>query len=328
MLMFPDSAEIFVKAGNGGDGCVSFRRERFEPRGGPDGGAGGRGGNVILQAEQRLETLIDFRNRRHFKAERGKPGKGQCKNGKNGGDIVIKVPVGTMVVDALTGNVLADLVEDAGRVLVAEGGRGGRGNVSMKSSVNRAPRTCEEGGRGSERTLSLELRIIADAGLIGCPNAGKSTLISRLCKAKPKIADYPFTTLQPVPGVVYYREFKKFRIVEIPGLIKDSHLGKGLGDRFLRHIRRTKVLIHVVDLSRNPYENYMMLNEEIKLYAPELLEKPQVIAGNKIDLPEGKNNLKGFVSKLGGKCVYGVSGLKGTGLEKIVNAVSGLVESS
>ncbi len=323
--MFVDRAKICVKAGDGGDGCVSFRREKFVPRGGPDGGNGGSGGDVVLETDSKLQTLADFRYLTHFTSQSGAYGSGKSKKGKDGETLVIRIPPGTVVSDAATGEVLVDLVEGGSRVIVAKGGDGGRGNVSMKSSTNRAPRIRERGHAGGERSLNLELRIIADVGVIGCPNAGKSTLIAYLSNARPKIADYPFTTLKPTLGIVEYEPFKRFIIAEIPGLVKGAHHGKGLGDEFLRHVKRTRLLIHLVDLSKNPYEDYMTVNEELKLYDSELIKKSRIVAANKIDLPEAEENFRELVHKLGRDSVLAVSALKGTGLSELVNTVGDLL---
>jgi len=326
--MFVDRAQIHVKAGDGGDGCVSFRREKFVPRGGPDGGNGGSGGDVVLVADRKLQTLADFRHSTHFKSQSGRHGSGKNRKGKDGKVLAIGVPVGIVVFDVTTEEVLADLVENGSRVTVAKGGNGGRGNASMKSSTNRAPRTRERGHAGEERNLNLELRIIADVGLIGCPNAGKSTLIAHLSNARPKIADYPFTTLEPTLGIVEYEPFKRFIIAEIPGLVKGAHQGKGIGDEFLRHVKRARLLIHLVDLSKKPYEDYTTVSEELRLYDSELIERPRIVAANKIDLPEAQKNFSELVDKLGRNSVFAISALKGTGLSELVQAIGNLLETA
>lgn len=325
--MFVDRAQIYVKAGNGGDGCMSFRREKSVPKGGPDGGNGGRGGDVVLKTERRLQTLSDFRHHSHFTSQSGKHGMGKNKKGRDGALLIVRIPPGTIVSDSETGEVLADLVGDGSSVVLARGGGGGRGNTSKKTSTNRAPRTCEKGRPGEERKLNLELRIIADVGIIGCPNAGKSTLIACLSNVRPKVANYPFTTLQPCLGIVEYKPFRKFVIAEIPGLVEGAHQGKGLGDEFLRHIRRTKLLIHLVDLSVNPYEDYKTINRELRLYDSELLEKPQILVVNKLDLPEAESNFRGFIDKSGVDTVFPISALKKTGLSELVEAIGTLFES-
>ncbi len=331
MSKFVDKARICVKAGDGGNGCVSFRREKCVPRGGPDGGNGGSGGDVVLKADARLQTLSDFRHHSHFTSESGGHGSGKNRRGRDGKTLVVRVPPGTLVSDADSGKVIADLVENGSRVVLARGGEGGRGNAARKSSTNRAPRVCDEGNAGEKRKFNLELRVIADVGIIGCPNAGKSTLIARLSKAEPKIASYPFTTLRPYLGIVEYEPFRTFVLAEIPGLVKGAHRGKGLGDEFLQHARRTKVLIHLIDLSAGSYENYTVVNEEMRLYDSELSEKLQVIAGNKIDLPGAAKNFEDLVEKLKeNSCrnsgVFAISALTGEGLTELVDGLGKLLE--
>src|SRR3989337_1963612 len=248
MVKFVDEGKIYVKSGRGGKGCVSFRREKFVPRGGPNGGDGGNGGSVILIARQNMSSLLDHRYKQHYKAENGEHGRGKDQHGKNAPTLLVPVPVGTVVKDFFTGEILGDLTEDGDTLVVAKGGRGGRGNARFATPTNRAPRYAEPGEEAEERTLLLELKLLADVGIIGFPNAGKSTLISRISAARPKIADYPFTTLIPNLGVVSYNEGKTFVVADIPGLIKGAHEGTGLGIKFLRHIERTKVLIHLIDL--------------------------------------------------------------------------------
>ena len=295
-MKFLDKAKIYVKGGDGGNGCVAFRREKYVPLGGPAGGNGGKGGDVIVEADKRLTTLMDFKYKRHFKAERGQHGSGNNKHGKNGKDLVIKVPVGTVIKDVETGEIIADLVEDGQKVIVARGGRGGRGNSAFKSPTRQAPDFAEEGKKGEEKWIELELKILADIGIIGFPNAGKSTLISVLSSAKPKIADYPFTTLTPILGVLKLDYDKSVVLADIPGLIEGASEGQGLGHEFLRHIERTKALIHMIDISdfreREPIEAFKIINEELKNYSPELLEKPQIVVGNKIDILSDRNLIK------------------------------------
>jgi GTP-binding protein len=287
--MFVDEVDIHVAAGDGGRGCLSFRREKFVPRGGPDGGDGGPGGSVFIVSAPRKNTLVDFRFHPEFTAERGRHGQGANKTGATGHDLAIEVPIGTLVFDSADGRLelLADLTQDGQRVLVARGGRGGRGNARFVSSTNRAPRRTEPGEAGETRALRLQLKLIADAGLIGFPNAGKSTLISRISAARPKIGDYPFTTLTPNLGVVTLSDDRTFVVADVPGLIAGAHAGHGLGDRFLRHIERTKVLVHLVDVSgasgRDPVEDFETINEELRLFDPAVAAKPQIVAANKID---------------------------------------------
>ncbi|HEY63391.1 MAG TPA: GTPase ObgE [Caldilineae bacterium] len=284
--MFFDEARIYVKGGDGGNGCVSFRREKYVPMGGPDGGDGGRGGNIYLVVDPSLNTLVHFRQRVHFKAQRGAHGRGKNQHGRSGEDLYIPVPPGTVVYDDETGELLADLVTPGQKALVARGGRGGRGNAAFKSPTNQAPRIAERGEPGEERWLRLELKLIADVGIVGVPNAGKSTLLARVTAAKPKIADYPFTTLVPNLGVVQV-DHRDFVMADIPGLIEGAHSGAGLGDQFLRHIERCRVLIHLLNgLSPDPIGDWEAINQELELFNPHLADKPQVVAFNKMDLPE------------------------------------------
>ena len=286
-MQFIDQAVIFVRAGNGGNGAISFRREKFVPKGGPDGGNGGNGGNVVIRADKQLGTLLDFRYKRHYKAENGEHGRGKDQTGKSGLYTVLKVPCGTMVLEGGHNRVLADLVRHGDEVIVAAGGKGGRGNAEFATSTNQAPRIAEPGTPGGERELMLELKLIADVGLVGFPNAGKSTLISVISAAKPKIADYPFTTLTPNLGIVRYAEGKSFTVADMPGLIKGAHQGKGLGIQFLRHIERTRVLVFLVEaVSENPKRDYEILLHELASYSSTLAKKPKVVALTKTDLFE------------------------------------------
>jgi GTP-binding protein len=287
--VFIDSAKIHVKAGDGGNGVVSFRREKYVPKGGPDGGDGGNGGSVYIVADRNLTTLLDFRYAPHYKAERGAHGQGSRKSGLSGNDVVIKVPCGTLIKDAETGEVLGDLTEHGAKLLVAKGGKGGRGNQHFATPTNRAPRHAEPGQPGEERTLELELKLLADVGLVGFPNAGKSTLISVLSAAKPKIADYPFTTLEPNLGIVRYQEYKGFVMADIPGIIEGASEGKGLGLKFLKHIERTKVLAILLPANSPDLKGeYNILMNELKKFSPVLAEKPKVVVISKMDIaPEG-----------------------------------------
>lgn len=286
--MLIDYAKIIIRSGDGGNGCVSFRREKFVPKGGPNGGDGGNGGNVIFKADRQLATLIDFRYKKIYKAERGKHGMGGDKTGKTGSDSIIKVPCGSMIKDAMTDELLADLVNEGDTYLAAKGGKGGKGNARFATPTNQAPRTAETGGKGEEKEVIIELKLIADVGLVGLPNAGKSTLISKISAAKPKIADYPFTTLQPNLGIVKYKDYNSFVVADIPGLIEGAHLGKGLGIRFLKHIERTKILVFLIDSTliqykENKTEDYDTLTGELRSYDKSLLEKPRIICFTKID---------------------------------------------
>ncbi|HIE25937.1 TPA: GTPase ObgE [Candidatus Poribacteria bacterium] len=325
-----DIAKIYVKGGNGGNGCISFRREKYVPKGGPDGGDGGNGGSVLLQATENLTTLIDQVYTQQYKATRGQHGKGKLMRGKNGEDRVIKVPVGTIVRDADTGELLADLTEPGMQLVVAKGGQGGKGNARFKSSTNRAPRVAEKGEPGQERWLNLELKLIADVGLVGYPNVGKSSLLARTSAAKPKIADYPFTTLSPNLGVVRLGYEKSFVLADIPGLIEGAHKGVGLGDDFLRHIERTKMLIHVIDTAafegRDPTEDYKKINEELLLYNPRLARLPQLIAPNKMDMPSAQANLPRLQEYFGKRKIYPISALTGEGVSSLMNAAFSLLQ--
>jgi len=314
--MFVDEAKVYVKAGNGGDGCNSFYRDRVNRIGSPDGGPGGGGGNIIFEADVNVHTLLDFQYRQHFKGNPGGHGGSNNKKGARGEDIYIKVPQGTIIKDSRTDLVLRDLVEIGEHVIAAKGGEGGRGNSRGRAS--------EKGSPGEEKTLLLELKAIADVGIVGYPNAGKSTLISRLSNARPKIASYPFTTKEPVLGVLNIGAVRPVVIADIPGLIEDAHKGKGLGDRFLRHIERTKLLIHLIDVSafegRDPCEAYLNLNKELKLYSKELIKKPQIIALNKMDLPQAKDNVVLFKKRIG-KRVFPISALTGNGMKGLLAAI-------
>jgi GTP-binding protein len=326
--MFVDEVKIHVRSGDGGRGCVSFRREKFVPLGGPDGGDGGKGGDIVVRADHNLHTLLDFTYRQHYKAQRGAHGQGSNKHGRSGEDCLLRVPVGTIVKNAEDGQVIADLTEDNSEVIFAHGGRGGRGNARFKSSTNRAPRYAEEGQQGEELWLLMELKLLADVGIMGYPNAGKSTLISRISAAKPKIADYPFTTLHPNLGVVKRADHTSFVVADIPGLIEGSHSGKGLGDRFLRHVERSQLLVHLIDCTpqegRNPQDDFESINRELKLFNPELAAKSQLVVCNKIDIPEARANYEkhlAFFEAMGLR-PYPISAATGEGLEALLNAIA------
>ncbi len=295
--MFIDQAKIFIKAGHGGSGTSSFRREKYVPHGGPNGGDGGKGGDVVFQASNRMTTLLDLKYLRHYEAKNGRPGEPTNKHGRNGADITVTVPVGTIIKDHETNEILADLIKDGQRVVLARGGKGGRGNSRFTSSTNRAPTTFETGQPGEQFTLDLELKLLADVGLVGFPNAGKSTMISTLSAARPEIADYPFTTLQPNLGVVPFGKYRSFVMADIPGLIEGAHSGKGLGIQFLKHIQRTAFLLYLIDISEwapeDPLEALSILQRELSAYDDNLAERPFVIIGTKLDLQgEGTNVLK------------------------------------
>jgi GTPase len=283
--MFIDYAEIDVAAGNGGNGAVTFRREKYVPKGGPSGGNGGRGGNVIIKAYHNLSTLLDFRYKKIYKAGKGDPGANSLKDGKGGEDVYINVPVGTIIKDFTSGETLFDLDEDGKEVIIAKGGKGGKGNSNFATSTNQAPRYAEPGTEGEVKKIILELKLIADVGLVGFPNAGKSTLISRISAARPKIADYPFTTLEPNLGIVRYKDYLSFTVADIPGIIEGAHLGKGLGHQFLRHIERTRILLFLIDITSEDYQKeYNVLLNELKSYSSELVKKRKIIALSKADL--------------------------------------------
>jgi len=320
--VFIDTATITVRSGAGGNGAVSFRREKFIPKGGPDGGNGGRGGDVIIVVDRHLTTLLDFRYKKSYKAGNGAKGMGARKSGHGGHDVEIHVPAGTVVRDSADDRVVADLKSDGDRFVAAAGGKGGRGNMNFATPTNQAPRKAEPGREGVERTLHLELKLLADVGLVGFPNAGKSTLISRISAARPKIADYPFTTLVPVLGIVRYEEFSSFVVADIPGLIEGAHEGKGLGTRFLRHIERTAVLVFMLDATAEPVrEQYDTLLLELKEHNPVLAEKPRIVAITKIDAA-GKDALSEAKKVKFGDAtpVVRISSVTGTGIRELLEA--------
>ncbi len=321
-MAFIDEAKFFVKGGDGGNGCVSFRREKFVPKGGPDGGDGGDGGNVIIEASKRLSSLIDFRYRSHFKAERGGHGQGKKKHGRNGADHVVKVPVGSFIKDAASGEVIADLVEDGQKVVVAQGGKGGRGNTHFASSTNRAPRIAGKGKPGEEHWLRIELKILADVGLVGLPNAGKSTLLSKLSAAQPKIASYPFTTLEPHLGVMQFEHHPPYIIADIPGLIAGAYEGSGLGHKFLKHIERTRILLHILDASKPTDEviaDQQTIELELSRFNGKLLHRRKIIVLNKVDLLKDEKQFENLTAIFGAKniSVLAISALTGSGIDAL-----------
>jgi GTPase len=329
--MFVDEIDVFVKGGDGGAGCISFRREKFVPRGGPDGGDGGDGGSVLLEADPAITTLLDFHYQRHYTAERGQHGKGSNKHGASGEDTVLRVPLGTVVSDRDTGERLGDLTSPSERILVARGARGGRGNARFVSSTNRAPRRADLGRAGAERWMHLELKLLADVGVVGFPNAGKSTLVSRLSAAKPKIADYPFTTLQPTLGIVRVDDHRSFVIADLPGLIEGAAEGKGLGHRFLRHTERTRVLVHLVDLDpsggRDPVEDWRVIQGELAAYSKDLAAHPQIVVGSKAELPgteARRGQLEGFCAGQG-LPFHAISSVTGLGLDGLVRDIAAIL---
>ncbi len=327
-MAFVDQAKFHVKAGDGGNGCMSFRREKYVPRGGPDGGDGGRGGNVIIECTTRMQSLIDFRYRSHFKAERGVHGKGKDMHGRKGKDCIMYVPVGSIIKNDETGEVLADLREPGERFVAAVGGKGGLGNPHFASGTNRTPRIATKGKEGEERWLRVELKLIADIGLVGLPNAGKSTLLSRLSAANPKVASYPFTTLEPQLGVLHLKHMESCIIADIPGLIEGAHEGVGLGFTFLRHIERTRVLLHILDASsENPIEDFEVVEKELKAYKKELVERTTLLVLNKIDIAE-EEDVTALTAELEkrGHQVCKLSGLTGDGIEELKERIADILD--
>ena len=328
--MFFDEAKIYVKGGDGGNGCVSFRREKYVPFGGPNGGDGGKGGDVYLVVNPHLNTLVAFKRQRHFKAQRGGHGRGKNQTGRSGQDLVIEVPPGTVVRDAKTGEFIADLTEPGQKVLVARGGRGGRGNAAFATPTNQAPRIAERGEPGQERWLHLELKLIADVGIVGVPNAGKSTLLAAVSAARPKIADYPFTTLEPNLGVVALDEATSFVMADIPGLIEGASRGAGLGHTFLRHIERTRLIVHLLDgASPNPLRDYETINEELALFDEKLAAKPQLVVLNKIDLPQAQAVWPAVKKAMEarGKPILSISALTGQGVREMLGRVAEMLKA-
>ena len=323
-MQFIDEAEIHVKAGDGGPGAVAFRREKYVPRGGPSGGDGGNGGDILLETDERLTTLLDFRFKREYRARNGEPGRGRDQNGHAAPEMVLRVPPGTLVRDAASGEVLADLRESSRRWMLARGGRGGLGNMNFATPTLQAPRFAQPGTEGEEKRVRLELRLLADVGLVGFPNAGKSTLVARLSRAKPKIADYPFTTLQPHLGVVQYKDGRSFVLSDLPGLIEGAHRGAGLGHRFLKHMARCRTIIHLIDASqdRDLLADFEAINRELSLFDPALGRKAQVVAANKIDVPEARERAEELRKKLKKRKieVHAISGATGEGLPELLDA--------
>lgn len=328
--MFVDQTVIHVQSGNGGAGCVSFRREKYVPKGGPDGGNGGKGGDVIVVADTQLHTLLDHRYNKTYKADSGDPGSSSRKTGRSAKDIIVKVPCGTVVKDAETGELLADLVAAGQEYRTVVGGRGGRGNAEFKTATNQTPRNADPGEDGQERSLLLELKLIADIGLVGFPNAGKSTLISVISAARPKVADYPFTTLEPNIGIVRYREYDSFSVADIPGLIEGAHLGKGLGTQFLRHIERTAALVILVDCLSEDYDHDLaVLRSELHAYSPELASKPYIVAISKMDTAseETMTGVSTFEQRCGATLVS-FSSVAGTRIPALLDAMWTLLQTT
>ncbi|GAB4073309.1 GTPase ObgE [Barrientosiimonas marina] len=329
--MFVDQVSIYVKAGDGGDGMVGYRREKYVPKGGPAGGDGGNGGDVMFQVDEGLNTLMDFRYNRHYKAKRGEDGMSKNKHGRNADPLMVAVPPGTTLIDENTNEVLADLTEEGQQALIAKGGRGGRGNSRFVSSKNPAPELSENGEPVYERRIRVELKLLADVGLVGFPSAGKSTLLSVISAAKPKTADYHFTTLSPNLGVTDTGDHRSFVVADLPGLIEGAHEGVGLGEQFLRHVERTRVIVHVIDMAssegRDPYDDFVTINKELKAYDSSLMERPQIIAANKIDMPGAEENLQAFKAKLTNDTpIYPISALTKTGIRDVIFATADLLD--
>jgi GTP-binding protein len=334
-MKFVDQVQIVIRSGDGGDGAVAFRREKYVARGGPSGGDGGKGGSVVLTADPRLTTLLDYRYQSRHRARDGQNGMGSDCNGAAAPDLLLRVPVGTLVKDAESGELLCDLVAPGQIFIPARGGRGGLGNMNFATSTRQTPRFAQEGQPGEERKLVLELKLLADLGLVGFPNAGKSTLLARVSHARPKIADYPFTTLVPNLGMVRYKDGISFVMADIPGLIEGASEGAGLGDQFLRHVERCRVLIHLVDLStleagRTPLKDWLVINQELAGYGPALIKKPQLVAANKIDLPFARARLARFKSamKKRGHRVYPISAATGEGLSELLDAAGRILTAA
>ncbi len=324
--MFIDQAKLTVRSGDGGNGCKSFRREKFVPRGGPDGGDGGDGGDVLFLTDAGLNTLVDYRFHRHIRAEHGKPGTGKKFKGRNGASVVVRVPPGTVVRDADTGEAMADLTASNERMVLLKGGRGGRGNARFATPANQAPETAHPGETGQEKRLELELKLIADVGLVGYPNTGKSTLLSRISAAHPKIADYPFTTLQPNLGIVAFNHFDSFVVADIPGLIEGAHQGRGLGHRFLRHIERTRILLFLLDsTSPDPVRDLDILRNELRRFSPVLLRKPSLTAVTKIDILAPDEKVRPCLSD---RAHHSISSVSGEGISELVKHLGALVSKN
>lgn len=327
--MFVDEAIVELYAGDGGNGCRAFRREKGVPLGGPFGGNGGKGADIIFKVDTGLNTLIDFKYKRIIRGDHGENGLGKGMHGKSAENVIVRVPAGTVITDEETGLIIADLTKANDEVIVAAGGRGGRGNIAFATRTNPAPDFAENGEPGEYRKVKLELKLIADAGLVGMPSVGKSTIISKLSASKPKIADYPFTTLKPNLGVVRVKDGRSFVLADLPGLIEGASLGHGLGDKFLKHAERTRVIVHVIDMSgiqgRDPYEDYVIINNELKSFSEKFMKKPQIIVANKMDMPQAKENLKKFKERVSAE-ILEIAALNGEGLEKLTYKIADLLD--
>lgn len=329
--MFIDEVLVELYAGDGGNGCMAFRREKYIPMGGPFGGNGGKGSDIIFKVDEGLNTLIDLRYKKQIKGEKGANGEGKAKQGKNAEDIIIRVPLGTVITDCDTGLIIADLTKKGDEVIVAKGGRGGRGNMAFATRSNPAPSFAENGEPGEYKKVKIELKLLADVGLVGMPSVGKSTLISKISASKPKIAAYHFTTLSPNLGVVRVSENKSFVVADLPGLIEGASLGEGLGDKFLKHIERTRVIAHVIDMSgyegRNPYDDYVTINHELENFGHDLMKKPQIVIANKMDLESSKEYLKEFQEKVKDVKIYPISAYHSEGLKEVLKELEDILES-
>lgn len=329
--MFTDEVIVELYAGAGGNGCMAFRREKFVPMGGPFGGNGGRGSNIIFKVDEGLNTLVDLRYNRIIRGKKGTNGEGKAKNGKNAEDLIIKVPIGTVITDVETNLIIADLTKKDDEAIIAYGGRGGRGNIAFATRTNPAPSFAENGEPGEYKKVKVELKLLADVGLVGLPSVGKSTIISKISASKPKIAAYHFTTLTPNLGVVRVSNSKSFVVADLPGLIKGASLGEGLGDKFLKHIERTRIIAHVIDMSgfegRNPYEDYLLINKELEDFNKSLLLKPQIIIANKMDIPTSTENLKEFRKKVKNVEIFEVSAMNNQGMKEVLIKLSKMLDT-
>ena len=329
--MFTDEVIVELYAGDGGNGCMAFRREKFVPMGGPFGGNGGRGSNIIFKVDEGLNTLVDLRYNRIIRGKKGTNGEGKAKNGKNAEDLIIKVPIGTVITDVETNLIIADLTKKDDEAIIAYGGRGGRGNIAFATRTNPAPSFAENGEPGEYKKVKVELKLLADVGLVGLPSVGKSTIISKISASKPKIAAYHFTTLTPNLGVVRVSDSKSFVVADLPGLIKGASLGEGLGDKFLKHIERTRIIAHVIDMSGfeviNPYEDYLLINKELEDFNKSLLLKPQIIIANKMDIPTSTENLKEFRKKVKNVEIFEVSAMNNQGMKEVLIKLSKMLDT-
>lgn len=329
--MFTDEVIVELYAGDGGNGCMAFRREKYVPMGGPYGGNGGRGSNIIFKVDEGLNTLVDLRYNRIIRGKKGVNGEGKAKHGKNAEDIIIKVPVGTVVTDVETNLIIADLTKNGDEAIIAYGGRGGRGNIAFATRSNPAPSFAENGEPGEYKKVKVELKLLADVGLVGLPSVGKSTIISKISASKPKIAAYHFTTLTPNLGVVRVGDSKSFVVADLPGLIKGASLGEGLGDKFLKHIERTRIIAHIIDMSglegRDPYEDYLLINKELEDFNKSLLKKPQIIIANKMDIEGSKENLKEFKKKVKNLKIFAISAMNNQGMKEVLTELSNMLDT-